>query len=200
MCSEGCGPPDWEKRWHAPPPPPPPHHHLRRMHFGPRGFLKFYILHLLKEKPMSGYDLMNKIENKTFGAWRPTSGSIYPALMELEDSGYIEEVKPEESEKGGERGKKVYQITSKGENQLAEWRKIKENVRDRMSRWRAFWREFFEPNLEDSIYELRVGLRRLERTLTEKAKLAKEDADHLEKELGLLKDKLAEIIEKLRQP
>lgn len=148
---------------------------------------------------MSGYDLMNEIENKTFGVWRPTSGSIYPALTELEDLGYIEEVKLEETEKGGDRGKKVYKLTSKGENQLAEWRKIKENIRERMTRWRAFWRQFFEPNLEDSIYELRVGLRRLEKTLPEQAKLTKEDADQLEKELGLLKDKLDGIIEKLRK-
>jgi len=200
MCS-GCEPPDWETRWHGPPPPPPRHHrhYPWRMHFGPRGFLKVYILHLLSEKPMSGYDLMNEIENKTFGVWRPTSGSIYPALTELEDLGYIEEVKLEETEKGGDRGKKVYKLTSKGENQLAEWRKIKENIRERMTRWRAFWRQFFEPNLEDSIYELRVGLRRLEKTLPEQAKLTKEDADQLEKELGLLKDKLDGIIEKLRK-
>jgi DNA-binding PadR family transcriptional regulator len=170
------------------------------MHFGPRGFLKVYVLHLLEKKPMSGYDLMKQIENKTFGVWRPTSGSIYPALTELEDLGYIEEVKPEETEKGRDRGKKVYKVTAKGEKQLAEWQKIKENLRDRMRRWRAFWQGFFEPNMEGSIYELRVGLRRLERALPENAKLTKETGDQLGKELALLKEKLDAIIEKLHRP
>ena len=39
---------------------------------------------------MHGYEIMKEISMRTDGLWRPTAGSIYPALSSLEDDGYIE--------------------------------------------------------------------------------------------------------------
>jgi len=43
----------------------------------PKGFLRYQVLRLLKEKPMSGSEIMSEIEEETDGNWRPSPGSIY---------------------------------------------------------------------------------------------------------------------------
>jgi DNA-binding PadR family transcriptional regulator len=78
----------------------------------PRGFLRLYVLHRLSMKPAHGYDLLQEIETKTEGAWRPGAGSIYPILKELVRDGYI---KAESSKK---TGKRIYHITREGRQLL----------------------------------------------------------------------------------
>jgi DNA-binding PadR family transcriptional regulator len=60
-----------------------------RYHVAPRGLLGFYALLSIGKKPMSGYDLMREIEEKTKRAWRPGPGSVYPVLQKLAKQGYI---------------------------------------------------------------------------------------------------------------
>ena len=55
------------------------------------------ILLLLDEEPRNGYAVMQEIEDRSEGAWRPSPGSVYPVLQQLEDEGLVG---PEES---GER-------------------------------------------------------------------------------------------------
>ena len=45
----------------------------------PRGLLKFLVLKMINEKPMSGVEIVEEIEKQT-GSWKPSSGSIYPLL------------------------------------------------------------------------------------------------------------------------
>jgi DNA-binding PadR family transcriptional regulator len=78
----------------------------------PRGFSRFYVLSLLKEKPMTGKEIMEETTRRTQGAWKPSPGLVYPLLGKLLSAGLIEEV-----EEG--RG---YQITEKGEDLLSEYR------------------------------------------------------------------------------
>ena len=49
----------------------------------PRGFLRVYILALLSRGPVNGYGIMQGIEERTEGAWRPGPGTIYPLLKSL---------------------------------------------------------------------------------------------------------------------
>jgi DNA-binding PadR family transcriptional regulator len=49
----------------------------------PRGFLRIYILTTLSRGPSTGYEIMQRIEEKTEGAWRPGPGTIYPLLKSL---------------------------------------------------------------------------------------------------------------------
>jgi DNA-binding PadR family transcriptional regulator len=47
------------------------------------------ILMLLAEEPRNGYQLMQTIEERSDGSWRPSPGSVYPILSQLEDEGLI---------------------------------------------------------------------------------------------------------------
>ena len=76
----------------------------------PRGFLRLYVLHRIAARPAHGYDLLQEIESKTEGVWRPGAGSIYPILKELVRGGYI---RAEAHKKTG-KPQHVYHITSEG--------------------------------------------------------------------------------------
>lgn len=59
----------------------------RRMH---RGDVRAALLVLLEEQPQTGYGLMEEIERRSEGAWRPSPGSVYPTLKQLEDEELVE--------------------------------------------------------------------------------------------------------------
>ena len=80
----------------VPPGPPPfspgPHGHGRGRGGRGRGRrpnVRGAVLALLTERPMHGYEMIQEIDSRTGGAWRPSPGSIYPTLQLLEDEGLI---------------------------------------------------------------------------------------------------------------
>ncbi|MDH5816662.1 MAG: PadR family transcriptional regulator [Candidatus Nezhaarchaeota archaeon] len=83
----------------------------------PKGFLRYQVLELLSEKPLSGSEIMKEIEKRTNGCWKPSPGSVYPLLAWLQDNGYIREVPAEES------GMKRYTLTEEGKRFLEDQRK-----------------------------------------------------------------------------
>jgi DNA-binding PadR family transcriptional regulator len=54
-----------------------------------RGDVRAAVLLLLAEGARNGYQLMQEIEQRSGGVWRPSAGSIYPALSQLEDEGLV---------------------------------------------------------------------------------------------------------------
>src|SRR5215208_2879278 len=54
-----------------------------------RGDVRQALLTLLAEEPRNGYQLMQEIERRSEGVWRPSPGSVYPALQQLEDEGLV---------------------------------------------------------------------------------------------------------------
>src|SRR5262249_16459489 len=54
-------------------------------HRAKRGDIRSAILKLLAEEPRNGYQIMQALEERSNGAWRPSPGSVYPALSQLED-------------------------------------------------------------------------------------------------------------------
>src|SRR5918992_3831280 len=54
-----------------------------------RGDVRAALLTLLGEEPRNGYQLMQEIERRSDGVWRPSPGSVYPALQQLEDEGLV---------------------------------------------------------------------------------------------------------------
>jgi DNA-binding PadR family transcriptional regulator len=56
---------------------------------GRRGDVRLAILTLLSERPMHGYEMMQELDDRTQGLWRPSPGSLYPALQLLEDQGLV---------------------------------------------------------------------------------------------------------------
>lgn len=69
-------------------------------------------LQLLAERPMHGYEIIAELEARTEGRWRPSAGSIYPALSRLEDRGLIV------GEDDGS-GKRKYSLTDAGRERVA---------------------------------------------------------------------------------
>jgi len=105
--------------------PHPFKHWMRHMATVPKGFLRYYVLKLLSEKPMSGSELMNEIEKRTDGRWKPSPGSIYPLIAWLQDKGYAKEVLEQEA------GIKRYTLTDEGKAFLEEHVKRREELRRR---------------------------------------------------------------------
>src|SRR5499427_9863508 len=54
-----------------------------------RGDVRVAALLLLAEGPLNGYQIMQEIEKRSDGLWRPSPGSVYPALAQLEDEGLV---------------------------------------------------------------------------------------------------------------
>ena len=52
-----------------------------------RGDVRAAALALLVEQPMNGYQIIQEIGERSGGVWRPSPGSVYPALQQLEDEG-----------------------------------------------------------------------------------------------------------------
>ena len=106
-----------------------PHRHfghwMRHMAAVPKGFLRYYTLRLLNEKPMSGSEIMSEIEKQTGGHWRPSPGSIYPLLAWLQEKGYSTEVPQQEP------GLKRYTLTEQGKKFFEEHVKRKKELRRR---------------------------------------------------------------------
>jgi DNA-binding PadR family transcriptional regulator len=55
-----------------------------------RGDVRAAILALLAEEQRNGYQLIQEIEERSDGEWRPSPGAVYPALQQLTDEGLIE--------------------------------------------------------------------------------------------------------------
>lgn len=64
------------------------------------------LLVVLAERPMHGYELITELEERSAGRWRPSPGSIYPALTRLEKQGLVT------AEDSGD--KKVFSLTERG--------------------------------------------------------------------------------------
>lgn len=71
-----------------------------------RGDVRTAILLLLQEQALNGYQLMQEIETRSEGAWRPSPGSTYPALSLLEDEDLIVQQNVD--------GKKCFALTEAG--------------------------------------------------------------------------------------
>ncbi|WP_239156857.1 PadR family transcriptional regulator [Actinocatenispora thailandica] len=56
-----------------------------------RGDVRAAVLALLAEQPRNGYQLIREIARRSGGVWRPSPGSVYPALSQLADEELVEE-------------------------------------------------------------------------------------------------------------
>jgi DNA-binding PadR family transcriptional regulator len=73
-----------------------------------RGDVRAAILDLLAEgQPWNGYQIIQDIAERTHGVWRPSAGSVYPALQQLVDEGLIS---PD-----GEDKRRMYTLTEEGQ-------------------------------------------------------------------------------------
>jgi len=73
-----------------------------------RGDVRAAALALLAEEPRNGYQIIQEIGERSGGVWRPSPGSVYPALQQLEDEALIQAETPE-------GGRRRYTLTAEGQ-------------------------------------------------------------------------------------
>src|SRR5262245_24052939 len=71
-----------------------------------RGDVRSALLIALLDGPAHGYELIQALEAKTSGRWRPSPGSVYPSLQLLADEGLVFA-----TERDGRRG---FELTEDG--------------------------------------------------------------------------------------
>ncbi|GLU45945.1 hypothetical protein Nans01_02960 [Nocardiopsis ansamitocini] len=69
---------------------------------------------LLAEGPLSGYEIIKEARQRSNGAWRPSPGSVYPMLQQLEDEDLVQH-----AQTGGGR-RRPYELTEAGHTYVAE--------------------------------------------------------------------------------
>lgn len=74
------------------------------------GDLRLYLLKLLADSPRHGYDVIRLLQDRFLGIYSPSPGTIYPRLARLEEEGLLTHQVVD--------GKKVYQITDAGREEL----------------------------------------------------------------------------------
>jgi DNA-binding PadR family transcriptional regulator len=83
-----------------------------------RGDVRAAILDLLAEGgdeavSWNGYQIIQEIGARTQGVWRPSAGSVYPALQQLEDEALIQA-------EAGEDRRRMYTLTEEGRAYVEE--------------------------------------------------------------------------------
>jgi DNA-binding PadR family transcriptional regulator len=95
-----------------------------------RGDIRTAALLLLAEEPRNGYQIMQEVQERSDGVWRPSPGSVYPALAQLEDEGLI---RSQEAD-----GRRLFALTDagrehvqqRGEDKPAPWEQMSGEVSD----------------------------------------------------------------------
>ena len=87
----------------------------------PRGFSRYFILELLKEKTYTGKEIIDYAVEQSNGIWKPSPGLIYPLLGRLLDEGLVNET---------EDGR--YQLTKQGEETAQDVDKVNDIVKKQL--------------------------------------------------------------------
>lgn len=89
------------------------------------GHLRLYLLSLLAERPMHGYELIQALSDRFGGTYVPSAGTIYPRLGKLEEDGLVT--------KESDGRKTVYAITAAGRAELADRGSELDGIEDELS-------------------------------------------------------------------
>ena len=101
-----------------------------------RGDVRAAILGVLADRSMNGYQIIQEIAERSRGMWKPSPGSIYPNLQQLEDEGLVRAQE--------DAGRRAYSLTEDGE------RYVGEHAEEIAAPWQAIG----EPDAEDGIKPL----------------------------------------------
>jgi DNA-binding PadR family transcriptional regulator len=126
-----------------------------------RGILTFYILHSLKEKPKSGYEILAEITEKTQGTWTPSKGTLYPLLKSLEEEGLIKLSRIEK------RSKNIYRLTITGRRVLFVIKDKRKEVSEKFFQFRNLLGDIITEeniNITALIFEIRLASMSAEKT------------------------------------
>lgn len=81
-----------------------------------KGTTPLLVLTVLDDEELYGYEIAQRIRERSGGAFGPSEGSLYPALHRLEAEGALES-----TWRAGDRGprRRYYRLTGKGRGLLA---------------------------------------------------------------------------------
>ena len=171
---------------------------IMRTSGAPRGLLRFLVLKLLAEKSMSGVEIVEEISQESGERWKPSPGSIYPLLAQLQNKGYTEELPAEES------GLKRYALTEKGvkffENEIKSGQKFFKKL------------EYLAPMLlegfqfggdDEGLSQVRKSARRAAKAFIDiraeiKDNFTKQEAEEITQIMNDCTRKLGKVAEKIR--
>lgn len=85
---------------------------------------------------MNGYQIIQEIRERSGGMWKPSSGSVYPALQQLEDEGLIQA--------GEYEGRRAFSLTAQGHKY------VEDNPDELSAPWAAF-----DSSAGEAVMELR---------------------------------------------
>jgi len=87
-----------------------------------KGHADLLVLAALSERPAHGYAIVETVRARSAGAFDLAEGTVYPALYRLERQGLLESSWSD----AGTRRRRIYRLTRRGRNELAqqrsEWR------------------------------------------------------------------------------
>lgn len=89
-----------------------------------RGDVRTAILDVLSSQPMNGYQLIQQIADRSRGQWKPSPGSVYPTLQQLEDEGLVRTAQTD--------GRKAVELTDAGRDY------VEANPEEIAATWRVF--------------------------------------------------------------
>ena len=103
-----------------------------------RGDVRSAILDVLGNapEPINGYQVIQQIAERTNDAWKPSPGSVYPTMAQLQDEGLIED---------SPAGRKTVQLTEAG----------RAHVTENAEELAGVWRVFDEDDTDDGHADLR---------------------------------------------
>lgn len=87
------------------------------------GHLRLYLLSVLEERPMHGYEIIQAISDRFGGTYVPSAGTIYPRLAKLETEGLV-------SKADGDGRRTVYTLSDAGRAEIDNRRDELESIED----------------------------------------------------------------------
>ncbi len=152
--------------------------------FFERGDVKYFVLHLLRDKPKHGYEIIKEIEQFFGGFYTPSPGVIYPTLQMLEDLGYVTSTT--------EDGKRIYQITEEGRRFLEEKDQLVHDIREKVT---DFWGTSFKKDVRSAAHEFRE----FAQTFQQSIRNVRDDPDRLRRVRDVMAEAQREIFEILSE-
>jgi DNA-binding PadR family transcriptional regulator len=151
------------------------------------GALRLYLLKLLSEQPRHGYEVISLLEDRFFGLYAPSAGTVYPRLAKLEDEGLVEH---EETE-----GRKIYSLTEAGKAELARNEETLRTLEEDLSRSVAEMAQEVRSQVRTSVRDLRAELKQAAREVRRETRVRGrsrlfEDSSDLRRELDDLRTEL----------
>ena len=104
--------------------------------------MQWALLSLLSDSPCNGYQLMQRVEKRCGGAYRPSAGTLYPCLSQMRDEGLIA-VEPV-------AGKNSYSLTADGQRALDQHKDLVADVWERAEDW-SEWGVFGHPDAAEIV-------------------------------------------------